>query len=164
MDGENNSYLNDSVKFKTLYLLHGSYGGYNDWPLNTNITTYIEKYNLAVVMPDGENSGYNNTSSGDFLKYISKELPNYLEIMFPLYSSKENRFIAGTFYGEAMVLPILLLKILLYFLFVLCYQDVLIFIKYYMAILVMQIKCQIIIRGNLIHILRKDVIYIQQWN
>ena len=99
LDGENNSYLNDSVKFKTLYLLHGSYGGYNDWPLNTNITTYIEKYNLAVVMPDGENSGYNNTSSGDFLKYISKELPNYLETMFPLYSSKENRFIAGLSMG-----------------------------------------------------------------
>ncbi len=99
LDGDDNKYLKENTKFQTLYLLHGSYGGFDDWTLNTNISTYAEENCLAVVMPDGENSGYNNIATGDYMKYISEELPEYLETIFPLSTKRENRFIAGLSMG-----------------------------------------------------------------
>lgn len=106
LDGDADKYLVENTKFQTLYLLHGSYGGYTDWTLNTNIARYAEENCLAVVMPDGENSGYNSVDSGDYKKFITQELPQYLGAIFPLSSKKENRFIAGLSmggYGAALL-------------------------------------------------------------
>jgi len=43
---------------KTLYLLHGYSGFSKDWLFGTNIQELAVKYNLAVVMPSGDNSFY----------------------------------------------------------------------------------------------------------
>lgn len=99
LDQKTNKYLCENSKFQTLYLLHGSYGGYIDWTLNTNIARYAQEKCLAVVMPDGENSGYNTLQSGDYKKYIAEELPQFLELIFPLSRERENRFIAGLSMG-----------------------------------------------------------------
>ncbi|MDC7249569.1 MAG: alpha/beta hydrolase-fold protein [Sphaerochaetaceae bacterium] len=99
LEEKSNKYLIENSKFQTLYLLHGSYGGYTDWVLNTNIARYAQDKCLAVVMPDGENSGYNTISSSDYKQYIAVELPNYLESVFPFSNKRENRFISGLSMG-----------------------------------------------------------------
>lgn len=48
----------DGEKFKTLYLLHGVRDNANIWIIETRIQAWAEKYNIAVVMPHGENSFY----------------------------------------------------------------------------------------------------------
>ena len=41
---------------KTLVLLHGYNGGNLDWALYSNAADISSKYNLAVILPAGENS------------------------------------------------------------------------------------------------------------
>ena len=50
-------------KFKTLYLLHGFGGSQDDWMDYSNLRAISEKYNLAIVLPSGENSFYENMNS-----------------------------------------------------------------------------------------------------
>lgn len=45
-------------KMKTLYLLHGYTGDCNDYILHSNIAFLSGLYNLAVILPNGENSFY----------------------------------------------------------------------------------------------------------
>lgn len=44
--------------FPTLYLLHGFSGNSKDWLTYSNIRLWAEQYNMAVVMPSGENGFY----------------------------------------------------------------------------------------------------------
>ena len=50
---------------KTLYLLHGFSGSTQDWLTGSLIQELALKYNLAVVMPAGENSFYLNGKEPD---------------------------------------------------------------------------------------------------
>ena len=43
---------------KTLYLFHGYTANGGEWVLNSHINLLASKYNLAVVMPNIENSFY----------------------------------------------------------------------------------------------------------
>ena len=45
---------------KTLFLLHGFSGNSTDWVTGSNAVDLSRKYNLAIVMPSGENSFYIN--------------------------------------------------------------------------------------------------------
>ena len=47
-------------KPKTLYLLHGFSGNTTDWLYGSRIQELAMQYNLAVVLPSGENSFYLN--------------------------------------------------------------------------------------------------------
>ena len=62
---------------KTLYLLHGFSGSTQDWLTGSLIQELALKYNLAVVMPAGENSFYLNgkgTGRG-YETFTAVELP-----------------------------------------------------------------------------------------
>ena len=90
--------------FKTLYLLHGLMGNYNDWVSSTRIQRWAEQLNLAVVMPSGENSFYldhpvvghrlNNYST-----FIGGELVTITRKMFPLSHDRKDTYIAGLSMG-----------------------------------------------------------------
>lgn len=87
--------------FKTLYLLHGVFGSDIDWISGTRIQAWAESYNLAVVMPAGENKFYvDNSVSGDnFSKFIGEELVNFTRATFPLSGKREDTFIGGLSMG-----------------------------------------------------------------
>lgn len=99
---DRNRYINDrDKKYKTLYLLHGLYGNYTDWVSNTRIQLYAEEYDLAVVMPSGDNSFYVDqpVRNNDYGRYIGEELVEAMRRMFPLSEKREDTFIAGLSMG-----------------------------------------------------------------
>ncbi|MGI6214910.1 MAG: alpha/beta hydrolase [Christensenellales bacterium] len=87
---------------KTLYLLHGAYGNYNDWMRRTSIERYAQKKALCVVMPNGYMSGYMDMlHGGRFYEYIVDELPSKMKAFFPLSNKREDTYIAGLSMGGA---------------------------------------------------------------
>lgn len=86
---------------KTLYLLHGIYGGEWNWITSTRIKKWAMDRNLAVIMPAGENSFYNNYEplQACYGTYISKELVEFTRTMFCLSCEREDTFIAGASMG-----------------------------------------------------------------
>ncbi len=84
----------------TLYLLHGMHGNSTDWPRKTSIERYAQDRNIAVVMPDGENSFYHDMAFGEkYFTYVADELVAYTRKMFRLSHKREKTFIAGLSMG-----------------------------------------------------------------
>src|SRR4028119_2418099 len=55
-------YETSGLRYPVLYLLHGSYGTYQDWNNNAGIAAYVSDLPLIVVMPDAAgNSRYINS-------------------------------------------------------------------------------------------------------
>lgn len=96
-----NDPIEDGVhKYKTLYLLHGYNGNHSDWMRYTAIERYAEKYRLAIVMPQANNSYYTNMAFGPkYFDFIANEVPEYLKTVLPLASKPENTYIAGLSMG-----------------------------------------------------------------
>ena len=94
-------YYSRDVAVPVLYLLHGTYGDDGDWMRFSRIESYAQEYNLAVVMPCGGNSWYNNMPSGGpaYYDYITRELPRMISWMFPVSGKREDSFIAGLSMG-----------------------------------------------------------------
>ncbi len=88
--------------FPVLYLLHGTSGDEGDWTRFSRIEDYARKYNLAVVMPNCENSCYRNTPAGKaYYTYVTEELPQMMKWMFPVSDKREDTYIAGLSMGAA---------------------------------------------------------------
>lgn len=89
--------------FKTLYLLHGIYGGEYDWLTGSRIKRWAQERNLAVIMPAGENKFYSDIEgSGDnFASYIGEDLVDFTRTMFRLSEKREDTYIAGLSMGGA---------------------------------------------------------------
>lgn len=87
-------------KWKTLWLLHGMKSDNRAWIVHTDIERISKKYNLAVIMPDADNSFYTNmVYGGNYFDYISYELPELLRILLPLSDRGEDNYIAGNSMG-----------------------------------------------------------------
>lgn len=87
-------------KFKTLYLLHGYMGDYTDWMRLSALERYANQYRIAIVMPSAHNAYYTDTTYGyPYETFISIELPNMMESIFPLSKKKEDRMIGGLSMG-----------------------------------------------------------------
>lgn len=100
LNNKSSDYFCRGIKFQTLYLLHGAYGDYSDWMRLTSIEKYAQKHKLAVIMPSAANSFYQNMAYGsDYLTYLGEELPEVMEILFPLAVAREDRFVAGLSMG-----------------------------------------------------------------
>lgn len=86
--------------YKTIYLLHGAGGDKTTWLLKTRIADYVEKENVAVIMPSGNNGFYVNQRYGkNYMDYISQELPELCESWFSLSERRQDRMIAGMSMG-----------------------------------------------------------------
>lgn len=92
---------NDSNLFKTLYLLHGITGDYCDWINNTRIIELVNKYNIAVIMPSGNNSFYVDQKKygNNYGEFIGEELVEHTRKLFNLSKEREDTFIAGLSMG-----------------------------------------------------------------
>lgn len=56
------SYQKNKAAYPVLYLLHGGGGHFRDWltltPDKTLVKNLVDKYNLIIVMPEGETFGW----------------------------------------------------------------------------------------------------------
>lgn len=100
LNHKKSDYLYDGAKFQVMYLLHGAYGDYTDWMRLTSIEKYAQEHKLAVIMPSASNSFYQNMFRGsNYLTYLTEELPEFAEKMFPVSKKRENTFVAGLSMG-----------------------------------------------------------------
>lgn len=90
-------------KYKVLWLLHGTFGGYDDWIRKSNIETYACEKDLIVVMPGIGNSDYsrwdNFTLGYDSERFIVDELMPMIQGWFPASKKREDNYIAGLSMG-----------------------------------------------------------------
>lgn len=94
-------YYASSHKCPVLYLLHGTFGDDGDWMRFSRIESYAQDYDVAIVMPDGDNSCYRNMGRGGprYEEYLTEELPTMMKWMFPISDKREDTFIAGLSMG-----------------------------------------------------------------
>ncbi|PHK48923.1 alpha/beta hydrolase [Staphylococcus edaphicus] len=82
-------------KLKTLLLLHGLSSDETSYMRYTSIERYANDYQLAVIMPNADHSGYSNMVYGhDYFDYVL-EVFDYAHQILPLSSNREDNFIAG---------------------------------------------------------------------
>lgn len=93
---ENNPHYNR--KCKTVFVLYGYSGHGSGW---NRIYDLGEKYNFALIFPNGENSFYLDSQStgGKYCTFVGSELVQYLQKTFGLCMSKEDTFISGLSMG-----------------------------------------------------------------
>lgn len=86
---------------RVLYLLHGFSGNTLDWVTGSNVMELSRMYNVAVIMPSGENSFYlDRKGTGNLYEtYIAEELPAYIKKTFHLSHNRENVWIGGLSMG-----------------------------------------------------------------
>lgn len=86
---------------KTLYLLHGFSGNAADWVTGSLAQELSMKYNIAIVMPSGDNSFYLNAKGTGraYETFIGQDLPTYVSKTFGLSAKKEDVFIGGLSMG-----------------------------------------------------------------
>ncbi len=86
---------------KTLYLLHGFSGNTIDWMMGSLVQEMALKYNLAIVMPSGDNSFYLNGRGTGYAyeTFTGVELVGYCRKTFGLSDKKEDTYIGGLSMG-----------------------------------------------------------------
>ena len=84
-----------------LYLLHGGSGNGMDWIRYTSIERYSWPYELAVIMPDTDGSGfYTDMKHGyPYFEYLTEELPAAMEGLLPILQGVDKRYVAGLSMG-----------------------------------------------------------------
>jgi putative tributyrin esterase len=86
--------------YPVLYLLHGYGNNHATWHGYTRIELFAEERNIAVVMFGAENKFYMNLGGEDnYYDFLNKELPDFVNAMFPVSSRKEDTYIAGLSMG-----------------------------------------------------------------
>ena len=81
--------------------MHGYNGGNLDWALYSNASEISSKYNLAVILPSGENSFYldSEATGHKYATFVGQELIDYVRNTFHLSSRKEDTFVGGLSMG-----------------------------------------------------------------
>ena len=97
---EKNKSSASAEKFPTLFLLHGLSDDHTAWCRYTSIERYANMYNIAVIMPDGGRSFYTDAANGfPYWSFISEELPEISESLFPVSLKPGQCFAAGLSMG-----------------------------------------------------------------
>jgi S-formylglutathione hydrolase FrmB len=89
------------LPFKALYLLHGYVGDNSHWLENGLLEELALRYNMAIIMPSGENSFYTDwePSNYRFSTFIGKELVDFTRNLLHLSDKREDTLIAGLSMG-----------------------------------------------------------------
>lgn len=83
-----------------LYLLHGMGDDYTSWLRKTAVERYALEHGIAIVMPDGALSCWEDMIHGRrYRSYITRELPKIIRSSFPVSRDREKTFIAGCSMG-----------------------------------------------------------------
>ena len=91
----------DAGPWKTIYLLHGFVGDATHWLGFDKIGEISQMYNVAVIMPNGENHFYvDSPIRGDrYGEFIGRELVDFTRMLFPLSRERDDTIIAGVSMG-----------------------------------------------------------------
>jgi putative tributyrin esterase len=101
------SYANNKTVYPVLYLLHGGSGHFRDWLTSTPdkmlVKNLADKYNLIIVMPEGETFGWYLDSSFDptnkFETHIINEVIPKIDGTYRTVKSNKGRVITGLSMG-----------------------------------------------------------------
>ena len=95
VDGSNNPNYNRPTKM--LLLLHGYCGIGDEWLWNSPVNELAAKYNLCIVMANGENSFYTDgvATGRKYATYVGEEIPAYVQKTFGLSVKREDTFVGG---------------------------------------------------------------------
>lgn len=99
---ENNKFIKNHKgdKYPVIFLLHGLSDDHTVWQRKTSIERYVNKFGIAVVMPNVHRSFYTDMVAGnDYFKFISQELPKTARKLFPLSREREKTYTAGLSMG-----------------------------------------------------------------
>lgn len=89
-------------QYPVLYLLHGAYGSYKDWPTKTHLDDMASDYGVIIVCPDGQDSWYFDSPIDpkmQFETFVSKELVNYIDNNYRTIPTPGMRAITGLSMG-----------------------------------------------------------------
>lgn len=98
----NQYFHNTTDSFPTVYVLHGAYGSYRDWPTKKNMEQIATQYGMVIVCPDGQDSWYFDSPIDpkmQFETFISKELVAYIDSHYRTFRSPKMRAITGLSMG-----------------------------------------------------------------
>lgn len=93
--------LQQKKPFPTLYLLHGMTGSQVGWYSMESLWNLANRYSLAIVMPNGENSFYADSplTGSAYGTFVSQELVEFTRNTFSLSHKREETFIGGLSMG-----------------------------------------------------------------
>lgn len=84
----------------TMYLLHGLSDDNSCWSRLSRIEQYAEAHAMAVIMPEGDRSFYEDMAYGQaFYTHVAKEVVERSRRMFKLSTKREKTFICGLSMG-----------------------------------------------------------------
>jgi S-formylglutathione hydrolase FrmB len=89
-------------RYPVLYLLHGLTGHYGNWLDHTRLAEYAAAYHFIIVMPEGNNGWYTDSSTvatDKYETYILRELIPDVAKQFRTVESREGRAVAGLSMG-----------------------------------------------------------------
>lgn len=87
-------------KFPVMYLLHGLSGNHTNWIRYSCVERYAEKKGIALVMPQMDNGYYtDNPYGGHYYDFLTRELPEVMERLFPISGDPKKRYVAGLSMG-----------------------------------------------------------------
>lgn len=94
-------------KLKTIYLLHGGYGGnFHDWSNHSDVSRYAAQ-GLILVMPEGGESCFLNAArrpKNRYEDYLLNDVVGDVETRFPVASGTSDRALIG--YSSAAIAAI----------------------------------------------------------
>ncbi len=93
-------FFKEQPRYRVLYLLHGTHGDDTDWSYYSNVERNIIGTDLMVVCPDGNNSFWADMPDGPRqATFLTQELRQYINRLFPTRPERENTFLAGLSMG-----------------------------------------------------------------
>ncbi len=90
------------TRYPVLYLLHGFGGHYSDWVTRTNVADYAAPYRMIVVIPEGNNGWYTDSTgvaTDKYESYILKELIPDVQKRYRTIEARYGRAVAGLSMG-----------------------------------------------------------------
>lgn len=87
-------------RWPVLYFLNGFTGDYTDCLTMMPVERFAQETGIAVVMPSGLNSWYEDVEGGPHMStFIAEELPAAMEAMLPVSECAAGRFVGGLSMG-----------------------------------------------------------------
>ncbi|MBR5639125.1 MAG: esterase family protein [Muribaculaceae bacterium] len=90
------------MSFPVIYLLHGAWGSYCDWPKKADLRSLASQYSIIFVCPDGQDSWYFDSPidpTFQFETFITQELRSYIESHYRTLNHPKYRAITGLSMG-----------------------------------------------------------------
>ena len=85
-------------RYPVLYLLHGWSGHPQGWITETKLTEYVARYQIIVVLPEGDNGWYTDSATiaaDRYESYILQELIPDVDNRFRTFRERNGRAVAG---------------------------------------------------------------------